>query len=985
MTLAGTDVREENVYLNISAPSYVYLAEPGGSLEEVLVTGSRSEFGVRMGASTFIDSDALNAAASISRDFKNVIRQDPRVALDAANQNAISIGGFNNRYNSLTVDGVRQNDEFGLNQSGFPTQRTPVSMEAIEQISVETAPFNVEYGGFQGGTINIVTKSGDNDFHGSAFWNGTDDRYIGDKSEDRDIDLGDFKEKFYGGTISGPIIKDRLWFFVSYEKFAGSDPDATLFCPEGGGCANPIPGVTQADVDLIRSITQDVYGYDPLPLFTSATPIEDEKWLAKIDWQINDNHNASFTYQFVEGTDLIDQGNSSFSRRLALPSNFYDRGEKMKAFSVQLFSHWNDALSTEFKFAYKDIENLQAPLGGMEFAEMEVSIGDGAEIRFGPDTFRHANFLFTENYQLKIKADYVWGDHLFSAGYELDTVDVFDIFAPDSLGSYSFSSIEDFENQRANTLVLDNISVTGDVNDLGGEFKNNIHSFYFQDRWDVRDNLVLQAGIRVDAYTSNDAPVLNEKFLARHGFDNTATADGRNVVLPRFGFNWQPRERTTIRGGVGLFSGGVPIGFLSNSFQNVGILNQNSFFARDALEGIAVDGFNIDPSLLAQLVPGDGNVTALDPDFDIPSIWKINIAWDQQFDIGQSKDYRFTADLLFGFVRDAPLWIDLRREVIGTAADGRPIYGAFGCADDPATVDPIDECRAIPNYDILMTNTSKGKNHSYAFSLSKDFDWKSGGDLSTHISYTYQDSAAVNDALSSTPTSLIGREQTFDRNNTLLGRSSFETKHRFVATVTWRKTFFEFLPTTLSFFFQRQSGKPYGYTFDAPRTSFGDTFGGNEPIDDDDTQLLYVPTGPDDPNVIFASGFDIDGFESLLNSESCIGQFRGEIAKKNSCTSPWTTRVDMRFTQALRLPGVRFLGESSLEFILDIENLGNLINSDWGRVEQISFPFTKQVVTLDQDLGPNGELIFNSFRDENFSVSNLASLWKIQFGLRYNF
>lgn len=491
VTLAGTDVREENVYVNISGASYVYLAEPGGSLEEALVTGTRDLYGVRMGSATVLDSDALNAAASIARDFKNVIRQDPRVSLDPTNQNAITIGGVNNRYNSITVDGIRQNDEFGLEQSGFPTQRTPVSMEAIEQISVETAPFGVEYGSFQGGTINIVTKSGENDFHGSAFYNYTDDGWIGDKSEDRDIDIGDFKEKFFGGTLSGPIIKDRMWFFVSYEKFEGSDPDATLFGVEGSGRANEIPGVTQADVDLIRAIAQDVYGYDPLPLFEGATAIEDEKWLAKIDWQISDDHSAIFTYQFVDGNDLIDQGNSVRSQRLALPSNFYNRGNKMTAYSAQLFSQFTDALSTEFKIAIKDIDNLQDPLGGTEFGQMTVDFDDGGAIRFGPDQFRHANFLLTENFQLKLKADYVWRDHLITFGYERDKVDVFNIFAPASLGVYSFSSVEDFENQRANSLFLDFLSSTGDTFDLAGEFTTSINTYYIQDRWDARDNLVL--------------------------------------------------------------------------------------------------------------------------------------------------------------------------------------------------------------------------------------------------------------------------------------------------------------------------------------------------------------------------------------------------------------------------------------------------------------------------------------------------------------
>jgi hypothetical protein len=985
VTVVGTAVRVENVYLNISAPSYIYLAPPG-ALEEIVVLGALTEGGVRMGASTMISNQELNDAASIARDFKNVIRTDPRVAIDTANSNAIVIGGVNNRLNSLTVDGVRQNDEFGLNQSGFPTQRTPVSMDAIEQISVETAPFSVEYGGFQGGTINIVTKSGENDFHGSVSYYQSDDGLVGDKSKDLDITIGDFEEEFFGGTISGPIVKDRLWFFASYEKFEASDTDAVLFGPEGSGFANEIEGVTQDDVDQIRSISQQVYGYDPLPLFTGSVPVEDEKWLAKIDWQINDNHKASLTYQFVDGNDLIDQGSSTFSQRLGLPSNYYNRGEEMTAYSAQVFSNWTDAFSTEFKIAFKDIDNLQDPLGGNQFAEMEVSLGNGAEIRFGPDTFRHENFLITENFQLKLQGEYSLHDHLLTFGYERDDVDVFNAFAPDSRGSYRFASVADFENRLASSLVLFNISATGDVDDLAGRFEQTIDSFYFQDSWDALDNLTLLAGVRVDIYSSDDAPVRNENFVGRHGFANTETMDGRSVVMPRFGFSWQPRDRTTIRGGAGLFSGGVPTGFVSNSFSNVGILNQNGFFGASDLAGVAVDGFAIDPSILAQLSPGDGDVAAIDPGFDIPSIWKLNVAWDQQFDIGRFTDFSFTADLLFAFVEDAPVWTDLRREVIGSAADGRPIYGELGCAADPATTDPIADCRDINNFDILMTNSDKGTNHSYSLSLAKDWDWGSFGELYTTLSYTHQDAETVSDALSSTPTSLIGREQTFDRANPRLGRSSFETEDRFNATFTWRKDFFgDLLPTTVSLFVQSQSGKPYGYTYNAPSVALGDTFGGNEPIDDDDTQLQYVPTGPSDPTVIFDPGFDLAAYEALIERESCLSKSRGRITTQNACNSRSTTRVDMRLTQEIRLPNMGFLDESSFRIFVDIENLGNLINDDWGRVQQISFPFTKQVVTLDQDLGPNGELIYNSFRDEDEEVSNLASLWKIQLGVSFNF
>ena len=298
-------------------------------------------------------------------------------------------------------------------------------------------------------------------------------------SEDTAINIGEFEEEFLSVTFGGPIVKDRLWFFAAYEKFEGSDPSAVQFGTEGSGRANEIQGVTDADVDLIRSISQSVYGYDPLPLFENAKQIEDEKWFAKLDWQIHDNHNAIFTYQFVDGTALVDQGNSTFSNRLGLPSNFYDRGEEMTAYSAQLFSQWTDAFSTEFKIAFKDVDNLQAALGGDQFAEMEVDLLDSGgafrgAIRFGPDTFRHENFLFTENTQLKLQGDYLWRDHLFTFGYERDDVDVFDAFAPDSRGSYSFDSVTDFQNQLASSVVMFNISASGNVDDLAGRFEVSV-------------------------------------------------------------------------------------------------------------------------------------------------------------------------------------------------------------------------------------------------------------------------------------------------------------------------------------------------------------------------------------------------------------------------------------------------------------------------------------------------------------------------------
>ncbi len=255
---------------------------------------------VSIGADSRYGAREIQELPSISRDIKDVVRIDPKAWVDPTNDDALEVAGVNNRYNTVTVDGVRQSDDFGLNDNGYPTQRSPLSVDAIEAVSVLSAPFSVEYSFFHGSTINIVTRSGTNEFRGSAFYYQGDDSLLGDRTRDTEVDLV-FDEEVYGGTFGGPIIQDRLFFFLSYEKLerdAPQDIGAT-----GSGFPVEVPGVTQAEYDEIRQIGLDVYGYDIGENLRSA-PEQDEKILAKLDWNINQSHRASLAYQRTEGNEL---------------------------------------------------------------------------------------------------------------------------------------------------------------------------------------------------------------------------------------------------------------------------------------------------------------------------------------------------------------------------------------------------------------------------------------------------------------------------------------------------------------------------------------------------------------------------------------------------------------------------------------------------------------------------------------------------------
>ena len=265
----------------------------------------------------------MQDATAANRDLKIVVRIDPRIYINETNAGDIQCGGANPRFNSLTVDGVRMNDNFGLNSSGYPTERMPFSYDAIEQVAVEFAPFDVQYGGFTACNINAVTKSGDNEMFGGVFFDYTNDSLQGSKLEGDSINVGAFNEKRYGFNVGGAILEDKLFFFTSYEKLEGSDTFDRG--PEGTGVASPVLGVSAADAERIRQIAINNYNYDP-GTFPASLPVEDEKFLAKLDWYINDAHRASFTYNYNDGFSIAESDGDA--DELEFSNHFYERGSK---------------------------------------------------------------------------------------------------------------------------------------------------------------------------------------------------------------------------------------------------------------------------------------------------------------------------------------------------------------------------------------------------------------------------------------------------------------------------------------------------------------------------------------------------------------------------------------------------------------------------------------------------------------------------------
>ncbi len=964
---------QQNIFLELDKTEVVNIAVRP-VIEEVVVTAQAVTEELTVGVGRNFNRDTIDATPSIGRDFTSTIARDPKILVDnsVARGPAVSFAGQNFRFNSVTIDGIAQSDNFGLNKNASATSRTPISIDAVEAINVNIAPYDVTYGNFVGGNINIVTKSGTNEFHGSAFYYSTDDSFSGDETDGVRVDIGDFSEDTYGFTFGGPIVRDKLFFFANYEKF-----ETTV--PANAQPLSAIPGVTQADVDRVTTILNTEYGFDP-GLFATTDTDEDEKILLKVDWFINDDHRAVASYQTADTDVLFDD----FPTAAALNSNRYNINQEMTAYSAQLFSNWTDRLSTEVKLGKKEVDRRDRSVDGStnEFLVLTPQFGT---ILAGGDRFRHSNELDNESTIFRIKADYALGDHVLTAGWERESKKVRNRFLPFSKGLFVFLSIDDLETRTAGDVVYGN-SNTGIATDAEANFTVDVDSFYVQDEWRPTDDLTLNFGLRFDTLTNDDPITDNPNFLARRGFSNGENLDGKDLVLPRFGFNWIANDRLTIRGGAGLFGGGSPLIILSNSYSGDGI---SRTFARpgftfpqaalDAAVAALPDpnaAFNALQSFLG--VDPNASTDVIDPGYDILSTWKYSVGADYLADlsgIGMGDEWLFSADVIHSEVNEGYDITEARRSVIDTAPDGRPIYDTPGFGFES---------------DFIVKNTGIGSGTVYTLGLAKVFDTRAGiFDLT--LGYSHQDV----DELRSYNRFITFETHVFDTgtdmNNPVEAPSRYEVENRVTATLSWQKELFGENVSSAGVVYAGRSGRHFSYVFGSNGVC---TFGGSgladcgAETDIAGSQLIYVPTGPGDPLISGDPAFLAD-LDEFIDTTGCLSAHRGSIVTRNNCKTSWTNVFSVRLMQEIKF------GDLGFDLMLDIENFGNLINSDWGRVESYTAPsaVAPANVAIPVAGGPY-ELTPTSSYDPLVGASSivsrpeiaaLPSVYRIQLGFRFRF
>lgn len=955
---AGEEVLE-GIYLSLGNPLSLPVdldrdnLEVNG-LEEVVVTAEADVYS-NGGSSSVFGEDQIAHAATFNRDLKDVIRANP-LAVVSPDGTELSIAGSNPKYNALTVDGVALNDTFGLQSNGYPTNRPPISLDAVEQISISYAPFDARIGRFTGGNVNVVTKSGSNEFHGSAFaesvpWNGTarDDRLPEDGSV-TEFDIEN-EEQTYGATFSGALVQDKLFFFSSYEKWE----EEIAFNYDLNTLANH--NVTTEEANRVLDIMRDVYGLED-SIGTAPEPDSDEKLLIKLDWNIGDNHRADFTYSNQETRSA--QSYTDSDSNLRLGSNLWTMAQDTTYYSSHLFSDWSDVFSTEISLSYKDYE--QASLTSANWGEINITTDSGYIIA-GADENRHANVLANEVWSLGLHGIYSTGDVQYRFGSEIEDTWNYNLYGRHAAGTWSFDSIDDFENRKIDNFQYSN-AYTNDIQDIAYDVNGRTYAFYGDATLEPVAGLELVAGLRYETLSIDSAPNANANFQQTYGYSNTENLDGRDIWLPRLGFNWTVRDDLTLRGGVGRFSGGMPLVWVSNAYTNDGTTKDSVYLTN--LDADDVDFTHVPDAAMDSLAPGAGSTNNIDPDFKLPSDWRYQLAADYVFAIpGFGDDFNWTTELTYVERENSVYWRDLSRVDNGKRVGNRVIW------DNVYTGTEFED-----NYDLELTNVDGG-GRSIVWSTALDKAFSNG--LSFNLSYTHQDITEVNPGTSSTAESNYQYEVVESRNLPLEGTAYYEIEHRLVLNLGYRTEFFQGYATNFNLFLERRSGRPFSWTLGSYRDA---GLGDQTNFDDSDVYLAYIPSGADDPTMDFNSGLSYEEIMAIARGAGVAGA-AGGYAGKYADTMPWVTTMDLAITQ--EVPG--FMPEHRGMVYLTVDNFANLLNDDWGKVYDLSY---SQQILFDYDINDQGQYVyhapFDGVNSKNYSRFQAAdSTWQVKLGLRYDF
>ncbi|MDT0607231.1 TonB-dependent receptor [Croceitalea rosinachiae] len=963
----------------------VQMVSGGQQLDEVIVVSDQSgTFGSdRTGAATSVSRRDLVRLPTISRSTNDFIRLEPAASSGAS---GLSFGGRNDQYNNFSLDGAIFNNPFGLDaaQPGGQTNATPISIEAIDQISVTTAPYDVTQSGFTGASVNAVTKSGTNQFRGTVYGFFRNDDLTGGKINGDDVTKTGLEQQQYGFSIGGPIVKDKLFFFANFEKDDLTELGTDGFVPSGVGQAGiSTSRVTQTDMSLVDNVLrQVVVGQDAQgnPIFynpgaTTGFNFDQEstKGIIKLDWNINDNNRLALIYNFLNASKGKPANRDALGFRgpstqtLQFENAGYEINNNIRSVQLELNSTIGNDATNKLQVGYTHFDDFRNP-----FSSPAPSItildetGSSNYIIAGHEPFSINNRLDQKVFQLTDNLNFFTGDHTFTVGFSFEKFQFDNSF---NLGTYGAQgvffpsgSIADFRNldaageaalvavyqQQFNTAIAtaNNNNQFEDGTPGGWALaETNVGqlSFYLQDEWDATDNFKLTYGVRFDRPLYFDTGDLIRENIDRKG---GLLADGGTYAPDIQYFDPETNEPITIN------SETLPnndwlisprVGF------NWDTKGDQSFQLRGG-SGVFTGRFPF--VWLGNQVQGTDFFfyQVVDPDFQWPQVWRTNLGLDKRFDNGivLTADLSYTKDLNAAHVQN---W--------GLGAPSATLNGP----DNRAVYENEDKSQLFggPTNAYVFTNSDQGRIWNATLKLQKTFD----DGLYTQLAYSYLDAKEVNSIDAEiTGDAFAGNAVVGNANTDVLSNSRYGDRHRIIGVISKA---FKTGTTISSFFEYAQSGR-FNYIYG------GDINNDGSSIND----LLYIPTASEVGQMAFTGADQAAAFEAFIQQDDYLSGRRGQYAERYGALAPWRGRWDVKVLQDIKLNDT-----NKFQVSLDVINIGNLLNSNWGVVERQDFD---QVLGVTVDDTNTPTFTFDPNRTNTFSAdTRLLSRWQAQVGVRYIF
>lgn len=954
----------DNIFLTLGEPFQLNAVMTQGgttTLREVQVTGGRNPIlnNQRTGASTNISTQQLNALPTISRSITDYTRLTPQggssFSTSSSLNNANTFGGRDGRYNNVQINGANVNNAFGLSSDLLPGgSAQPMSLDAIEEIQIGIAPYDVRQSNFTGANVNAVTRSGTNTYTGSAYTYWRNQTFNGRHVRDRDLpELQNRTNNIYGARVGGPIIKNKLFFFLSgeYEK---SDFPGNTWVASGSGAGGNVSRTSADSLDLVANYVRNKYGYDPGPYQNYGNfQNKNTKFLVRIDWNISEKHKFFVSYNQLDASNDVLVNGTSRPAGIAANSNNrvgpgsmsfqksnYGFEDKVKIFSAELTSNFKSNLSNQLLATYTRIQTTRTS-DSDPFPFVDIARGNSTSLRsdnqmsLGYELFSYGNDL--KNNTLTVIDNLTWtkGRHEVTGGLQFDYLTFGNSFLQFGTGYYRYASVQDFINDRAPIGFAYTYPFSGNSY---VELNFAQAGLYIQDKVNLTKRFSLTGGIRVDMpFYLNDLPankaidsmmIPTGKGGERKQYSSADWPDQKPLFSPRLAFNWDAtgNRNVQVRGGTGIFTGRLPFVWFTNQAGGIGTL-VNTAIITDATTLNQIK-FETDPNAIRNQLPGrfpsDGSnsvpseISLVDPDFKFPQVWRTNIGTDVRlpfWGLVATAEAIYTKDINNVRQRNANLPVQAQA-TLNNGADTRPYW---------------TNNRVFSNVSsgiYILENVNKGE--SFAFTVGLSRPARKGIFGSFYYTATFAEDVSSNPG-SRASSAWQNMPNVASPNEVTLSTSQYLTPHRLVGSLSYRIEYAKHFGTTLSVFYEGASLGRFSYMYGSDVNNDGV---GND--------LIYIPNSAEELNwqdyttggQTFTKQQQIDAFNNLLETDNYLNRNRGQYAGRYGGKYPFYHRFDVRLLQDIFTNIGKRRG--TLQLSVDMLNFGNFLNPNWGVQQRLT-------------------------------------------------